>query len=159
MLIFIKNFVSIIPIIMIMHCLCKDITIWVLGILCDNDCVIKRNTWQLMKNCVWWEYGWLVHDMEREKKSISKSMHCALDVIQFIGSAAACEGSWHIFHHASCFLALVSSILSWHSSIDSSIDCIWVTHLKFRVGGPPCQSLEHKWVGVEMSCFVLSVFL
>lgn len=41
--IFIMNFVLIILIIMIMHCLCKDI-IWVLGILCDNDCIIKRNT-------------------------------------------------------------------------------------------------------------------
>lgn len=44
MLIFIKSFVLIIPIIMIMHCLCKDMEIWVLGILCDNDCIIKRNT-------------------------------------------------------------------------------------------------------------------
>lgn len=42
-LIFTENFVFIIPFIMVMHCLCKDIK-WVLGILCDNDCVIKRNT-------------------------------------------------------------------------------------------------------------------
>lgn len=42
-LIFTKSFVLISPIIMVMHCLCKDIK-WVLGILCDNDCVIKRNS-------------------------------------------------------------------------------------------------------------------
>lgn len=43
MLIFILNFVFI-PFITIMHCLCKDMPVLALDILCDNDCIIKRNT-------------------------------------------------------------------------------------------------------------------
>lgn len=46
----------------------------------------------------------------RERRSFSKSMLCALDVIQLIGFADACDGSCHISHQTG-FLALFYLLL------------------------------------------------
>lgn len=123
-----------------MDCLCKDVIMWILGILCD--CIIKRNTdnwWKKRekKMCVWWERWHLTRRMAKEY--LLKSMHCDVDVSHLIGFAAAREGELTYFH-VSRFPAVFSYTLSRHYSID----CIWVTHLKQRVGGP-CQSLGHSW--------------
>lgn len=65
-------------------------------------------------------------------------MHCDVDVSHLIGFAAAREGELTYFH-VSRFPAVFSYTLSRHYSID----CIWVTHLKQRVGGL-CQSLRYS---------------
>lgn len=56
---------------------------------------------------------------------------------------------------SSHFLALVSSIPSWHDGIDSGIDCIWVTHVRLGVGGS-LRSLGPNRAAVETPSFVPS---
>lgn len=132
-----------------MQCLCKNI-IWILGILCDDNCIIKWITDN------WWKMVCVIRCITWRRRTCSISMHCAPDIIHFIGFAAACEGSWHIFHYVSCFLALFTSVVSWHTSINNHIDCIFVTHLKLRARGPMSVPIGHTWAGEGICCFELS---